>query len=59
MVVLSTAAIAGCSTHRVAVTNPCPVVSKQGAVIAAPSRGAIGLVKIGLTPKTLKAQEKC
>jgi hypothetical protein len=50
---------AGCSTQQAAVSHPCPRSSVQGRTVAASSRGAIGLAKIGLTPKRLKTQEKC
>jgi hypothetical protein len=49
---------AGCSTHNEAVSHPCPTVSK-GKAVAVSNRGKIGLAKIGLTPKELKAQQKC
>ena len=52
-------ALAGCSTHRIAIQNPCPAVTSHGIVIHAPYRGGIGLAKIGLTPAAVKAQEKC
>jgi hypothetical protein len=51
--------VGACSTHRVAVTNPCPTLTKNGVVVVSPNRGAIGLAKIGLTPAAVKAQEKC
>jgi hypothetical protein len=50
---------AGCSTHSAAVSHPCSTVSKQGKVVAVSNRGRVGLAKIGLTPKGLKAQQKC
>jgi hypothetical protein len=50
---------AACSTHPVAVTRPCPAVTRRGTVIAAPYRGGVGLAKVGLTPAALKAREKC
>jgi hypothetical protein len=59
VVVVIAAATAGCSTHRVATTNPCPVVTKHKVVVVAPTRRAIGMAKLGLTPKGLKAQYKC
>ena len=49
----------GCSTQHVAATHPCPELSKKGKVVVAANRGAVGLAKIGLAPKVLKAQEKC
>ncbi len=57
--VASLVGTAGCSTHRAAVTNPCPVVSKQGTIVVTPNRGAIAMAKVGLTPKSLKTQQKC
>jgi hypothetical protein len=59
MVVVLATTTAACSTHRVAVTQPCPVVTKHGKVVIAPYRGGVGLAKIGLTPGALKAREKC
>lgn len=52
-------AATGCSTHDVAVSRPCPAVTKGGKAIAIENRGAIALAKIGLTPDGLKAQVKC
>jgi len=52
-------ATAGCSTHRVAATNVCGSVAKEKVVVVAPKRGAIGMAKLGLTPKELKALDKC
>jgi hypothetical protein len=49
----------GCSTHDdVAASHPC-TFEKGGKVVAVENRGKIGLAKVGLTPKGLKAQEKC
>jgi hypothetical protein len=49
----------GCSTHEdVAASHPCTFVT-GGKVVARANRGKIGLAKVGLTPKGLKAQEKC
>jgi hypothetical protein len=48
----------GCSTHDVSATRTCTTVT-NGKVVAISSRGAIGMAKIGLTPKALKLQEKC
>jgi hypothetical protein len=48
--VLSAAGLAACTPHKVSLTHPCPAVS---------NRGASQLPKIGLTPKELKAQQKC
>lgn len=48
----------GCSTHDVPVSHPCTTV-EGGKVVAVENRGAIALAKVGLTPKGLKAQEKC
>jgi hypothetical protein len=50
--------VAGCSTHNVEATHTC-TVTKDGKAVAVSNRGGIGLAKIGLTPKSLKAQEKC
>jgi hypothetical protein len=51
-------AVTGCSTHDVPTSNPCTTL-KGGKVVAVENRGAIGLAKVGLTPKGLKAQEAC
>jgi hypothetical protein len=48
-----------CSTHDVAATRTCTTVTKGGKVVAVSNRGAIGMAKVGLTPKALKLQEKC
>jgi hypothetical protein len=48
-----------CSTHEVEATRTCTTVTKGGKVVAVSNRGAIGLAKIGLTPRALKLQEKC
>jgi hypothetical protein len=49
----------GCSTHDdVAASHPC-TFTVAGKVVAGENRGKIGLAKVGLTPKGLKAQEKC
>ena len=50
---------AGCSTHEVAATRTCTTATKGGKVVALSNRGAIGLAKVGLTPKALKLQQKC
>jgi hypothetical protein len=47
---LTVIAVAGCSTHTESVQNPCPEVSR---------RGAVALAKLGLTPQELKQQGKC
>jgi hypothetical protein len=49
---------AGCSTHDVAVSNPCRT-TRGGKVVAVSSRGAIAMAKVGLSPRGLKAQEQC
>jgi hypothetical protein len=56
VLVASSALTTGCSTHQVAAFRPCPQAAKA---VAVSDRGAIGLVKIGLTPEGLKRQEKC
>jgi hypothetical protein len=50
---------AGCSTHNVAVSHPCPAPVKGEKVVVVSNRGKVGMAKIGLTPKALKAQQKC
>jgi hypothetical protein len=51
--------VTGCSTHDdVAASHPC-TFTVAGKVVAGENRGKIGLAKVGLTPKGLKAQEKC
>lgn len=51
-------AVAGCSTHDVAVERPCPEVTADD-VAAISNRGAIGMAKLGLTPESLKARGDC
>jgi len=58
-VLTSALGLAACSTHRVAQTHPCPALTAQSKVVVASSRGAIGLAKVGLTPKGLKALDDC
>jgi hypothetical protein len=58
LVLLLGAAAGGCSTHDVAVSRPCTIV-KAGKAVALSNRGAVAMAKIGLTPRALKAQEKC
>jgi hypothetical protein len=48
-----------CSTQNVAATRTCTTVTKGGKVVAVSNRGKIGMAKIGLTPRSLKLQEKC
>jgi hypothetical protein len=50
LIALTTTAVAGCSTHDESVQNPCPQLSR---------RGAVALAKLGLTPQELEQQEKC
>lgn len=50
VVALTTTTVAGCTTHSESVQNPCPELSR---------RGAIAIAKLGLTPQELKQQEKC
>ena len=57
-VLLLFGAVAGCSTHDVAVERPCPEVTAKK-VAAISNRGAIGMAKVGLTPEALKAREDC
>jgi hypothetical protein len=59
LVLALSALFAGCSTTRVAVSHPCPGSPANAKTVAASNRGAIGLAKVGLTPKRLKADEKC
>jgi hypothetical protein len=58
-VVLSTAAVTGCSTHPVALIQPCSTAPKQATIVVASDRGAIGLMKVGLTPAELTAEQSC
>ena len=48
--VLTAVVAAGCSTHEEDVQNPCPELSR---------RGAVALAKLGLTPRELRDQVKC
>jgi hypothetical protein len=48
-----------CSTQNVAATRTCTTVTKGGKVVAVSNRGKIGMAKVGLTPRSLKLQEKC
>jgi hypothetical protein len=50
VVALVTATVAGCTTHTESVQNPCPELSR---------RGAIAMAKLGLTPQELKQQGRC
>lgn len=59
LLAMPTTIATGCSTHREAVSHPCTTVTKGGKVIAVENRGAIAMAKVGLTPNSLKAQEKC
>ena len=59
LVVLSTAAVAGCSTHHVALIQPCSASPKHATIVGASDRGAIGLSKVGLTPAELTAWQTC
>ena len=58
LVVLSTAAVGGCSTHRVALIQPCSAPPSHGMIVAS-GRGAVGLSKVGLTPAELTAWQSC
>jgi hypothetical protein len=51
--------LTACSTQDVAATRTCGNITTGGKIVAVSSRGAIGLAKIGLAPRVLKAQEKC
>jgi hypothetical protein len=59
VIVVLALSVTACSTHDVAATRTCTTVTKGGKVAAVSNRGAVGLAKIGLTPKGLKLQEKC
>jgi hypothetical protein len=50
LVVLGASGLAACTPHKEAQIFPCP---------AASPRGAPQLPRIGLTPRELKAQQKC
>jgi hypothetical protein len=51
-------AAGGCSTHHAAATRSCGSITRQRVVVVS-NRGAMGLAKIGLSPKVLKAQQNC
>ena len=59
LVVLSTAAVAGCSAHHVALIQLCSASPKHALIATASDRGAIGLSKVGLTPAELTAWQSC
>ena len=58
LVVAGSVGIAGCTAHRVVVTRSCGSGSVQRTIVVS-NRGAVGLAKVGLTPKVLKAEENC
>ena len=47
----------GCESHVATPTQPCPAPPVVKAVVAS-ERGAIAIARIGLTPRTLKAEQK-
>jgi hypothetical protein len=49
---------AGCETHATPTAHRCPSPATTKLVVAS-ERGAVGLAKIGFTPRALKAIEKC
>jgi hypothetical protein len=57
VVVVAVLALAGCNRHEnVAVVHSCPIVVGKKVVVPA-DKGAIGMAKIALTPKELKAND--
>jgi hypothetical protein len=48
--------LTGCNTHHVAATHPC---KKLGAAAVFSDRGGIGMPRMGVTPKRLKALQNC
>jgi hypothetical protein len=48
--VLAATALTACRPHDESVQNPCPELSRLG---------AIAMAKLGLTPLELKQQQKC
>jgi hypothetical protein len=57
LILLTGLALSGCRRHEnVAVVHSCPVVAGKKIVVAS-DKGAIGMAKVGLTPKELKADD--
>jgi hypothetical protein len=49
--------LSGCTKHEsVAIVHSCPLTAGKKIVVAA-DRGAIGMAKVALTPKELKADD--
>jgi hypothetical protein len=59
LALLTALAVSGCTPHTVSVTDPCRTVSGQGSIVVISDRGAVGLARIGLTPRGLKAEQNC
>ena len=57
LIVLTGLALSGCNKHEnVAVVHSCPLVAHKTIVVAS-DKGEIGMAKIALTPKELKADD--
>jgi hypothetical protein len=57
LIVLTGLALSGCNKHEnVAVVHSCPLAANKTIVVAS-DKGEIGLAKIALTPKELKADD--
>jgi hypothetical protein len=57
VVVVACFALAGCNKHEtVAVVHSCPLIAGKKIVVTS-DKGAIGMAKIALTPKELKADD--
>jgi hypothetical protein len=57
LVALAALALSGCNKHEnVAVVHSCPLVVGKKIVVAS-DKGEIGMAKISLTPKELKADD--
>jgi hypothetical protein len=47
----------GCESHAATSTQACPAPPVVKVVVAS-ERGAVGMARVGLTPRSLKAEEK-
>jgi hypothetical protein len=58
-VVALSSLLAGCQAHHVADSASCTAGASVRKVVVVEQRGAVAIEKIGLTPKVLKAEDRC